>query len=175
MIELFGIGIQTIYLYTLIISGSLIILYLFFGDVVEGLSEGTNFLNPVLILAFLTFLSSIGYLLEALTALNSFLILVIAAIFSIILDTLLNVFVLIPLSKSEESLVYTEDSLKGRLGNVIIPIPENGFGEVLIESISGRISKPAASFENKNIEEGKQVLVIDVKNGVIYVVPHKQY
>lgn len=173
--ELFGIAIQSIYLYTLIISGSLIILYLFFGDIIEGVSEASSFLNPVLILSFLTFMSAIGYLLEAITELNSILILVIAVISSLILDTLLNVFVLIPLSKSEESLVYTEDSLKGRLGNVIIPIPENGFGEVLIESISGRISKPAASFDNGNIEEGKKVLVIDVKNGVLYVVPHNQY
>lgn len=175
MMEIFGIEIQTIYLYTLIISGSLIILYLFFGDVIEGISEATGFLNPVLILAFLTFLSAIGYVLEALTGLNSILILVIAAIVSIILDTLLNVFVLIPLANSEESLVYTEDSLKGRLGNVIIPIPENGFGEVLIESISGRISKPAASFDNKVIEEGKKVLVIDIKDGVLYVVPRNEY
>lgn len=173
--EIFGAGIQTIYLYTLLISGSLIILYLFFGDVVEGVSEATGILNPVLILAFLTFLSAAGYLLEALTALNSILIMVISAIVSLILDTFLNVFVLIPLSKSEESLVYTEDSLKGRIGNVIIPIPENGFGEVLIESISGRISKPAASFDNTFIDEGKKVLIIDVKNGVIYVVPQNQY
>lgn len=173
--ELFGIAIQSIYLYTLIISGSLIILYLFFGDIIEGVAESSSFLNPVLVLSFLTFMSASGYLLEAVTELNSIFILVIAAISSLILDTLLNVFVLIPLSKSEESLVYTEDSLKGRLGNVIIPIPENGFGEVLIESISGRISKPAASFDNENIEEGKKVLVIDVKHGVLYVVPHNQY
>lgn len=173
--ELFGVSIETIYLYTLIISGSLIILYLFFGDIFEGILEATGFINPVLILAFLTFLSAIGFLFEVLTELSSVLILVVAAVCSIILDTLLNVFVLIPLSKSEESLVYTEDSLKGRLGNVIIPIPEDGFGEVLIDSISGRISKPAASFENKNIAEGKKVLVIDVKNGVLYVVPHSQY
>ncbi|QED47294.1 NfeD family protein [Cytobacillus dafuensis] len=173
--ELFGIPIQTIYLYTLIISGSLIILYLFLGDVVEGISEATGFLNPVLVLAFLTFMSAIGYLLEAFTGLSSILIIVISSIASLILDTLLNVFVLIPLANAEESLVYTEDSLKGRIGAVIIPIPENGFGEVLIDSISGRISKPATSFENKEIEEGKKVLVIDVKDGVLYVVPHNQY
>ncbi|KAB2337276.1 hypothetical protein F7731_06580 [Cytobacillus depressus] len=173
--ELFGIPIQTVYLYTLIISGSLIILYLFFGDIIEGISEATSFLNPVLVLAFLTFLSAIGYLLETLTEMNSILIIVIAAIVSLILDALLNVFVLIPLANSEESLVYTEDSLKGRLGNILITIPEDGFGEVLIESISGRISKPAASFDNKAIAEGTKVLVVDVKDGVLYVVPHNQY
>lgn len=173
--ELFGLPIQTIYLYVLIISGLCIILYLFFGDVIEGISEATGFLNPVLILAFLIFMSAIGYLLEALTDMNTFLIMGIAAVSSLILDTLLNVFVLIPLANTEESLAYTEDSLKGRLATVLIPIPEDGFGEILIESISGRISKPAASFDNKMIAEGKKVLIIDVKEGVLYVVPRNEY
>lgn len=175
MMELFGLPIETIYLYTLIISGLLIILYLFFGDIVEGITEATGFLNPVLVLAFLTFMSAIGYLLEFLTMMNSFLIMAIAAVASLILDTLLNVFVLIPLANTEESLVYTEESLKGRIATVLIPIPVDGFGEILIESISGRISKPASSFENQHIEEGKKVLVIDVKDGVLYVVPRNEY
>jgi len=173
--ELFGLPIQTIYLYVLIISGLLIVLYLFFGDVMEGISEATGFLNPVLILAFLIFMSAIGYLFEALTEMNTFLIMAIAAIASLILDTLLNVFVLIPLANTEESLAYTEESLKGRLASVLIPIPEDGFGEILIESISGRISKPAVSLENKMIAEGSKVLIIDVKDGVLYVVPHNEY
>lgn len=175
IMELFGLPIQTIYLYVLIISGLCIILYLFFGDVIEGISEATGFLNPVLILAFLIFMSATGYLLETLTELSTFLIMGIAAIVSLILDTLLNVFVLIPLANTEESLAYTEDSLKGRIANVLIPIPEDGFGEILIDSISGRISKPAASFENKKIEAGTKVLIIDVKEGVLYVVPRNEY
>ena len=171
--ELFGLPIQTIYLYVLIISGLCIILYLFFGDVIEGISEAVGFLNPVLILAFLIFMSATGYLLEALTEMNTFLIMGIAAVVSLILDTLLNVFVLIPLANTEESIAYTEESLKGRLASVLIPIPEDGFGEILIESISGRISKPATSFDNQKIEAGKKVLIIDVKAGVLYVVPHE--
>jgi membrane protein implicated in regulation of membrane protease activity len=173
--ELIGVPFQTIYLYALVISGSLIILYLFFGDMVEGLSEATGFLNPVLILAFITFLSAIGYILEVMTNWNSLVIIAIASVSSVILDTLLNVFVLIPLADTEESLVYTEDSLKGRLALVIIPIPKDGFGEIMIESNSGRISKPATSFENKSINEGEKVLVIDVKDGVLYVVPRNEY
>lgn len=173
--ELLGIPIETIYLYTLIISGMIIVLYVFFGDIAEGMSEGDRVLNPTLILAFLTFMGAIGYLLEVFTELNSYLILVIAAFGSLILDILLNVFILTPLANAEESLVYTEDSLKGRLGHVIIPIPKDGYGEVIIESISGRISKPAASFENVPVEDGVQVLVIDVKDGIIYVVPHHSY
>jgi len=171
---LFGTSIETIYLILLITSGSLTILYLFFGDVLEGIGEATGFLNPVLILAFITFFSAAGYILEFVTSMNSFLIMGIAAIAALLLDVILNVFVLIPMSSAEQSLSYTEKSLEGRVGKVIIPVPDQGFGEVVIENYSGMISKPAASFEDIPIPEGEEVLVIEVKNGVLYVVPYKK-
>lgn len=171
---LFGMPIETIYLILLIVSGSLTILYLFFGDVLEGLGEATGFLSPILILAFITFFSAGGYILELLTSLNSFLIMGIAAITAFLLDIILNVFVLVPMSSAEQSLSYTEKSLEGRIGKVIISIPEKGFGEVVIESYSGMISKPAASFEDMEIPEGSEVLVIEVKDGVLHVMPYKK-
>lgn len=170
---LFGMSIETIYLTLLIVSGSLTILYLFFGDILEGLGEATGFLSPVLILAFITFLSAGGYILEKVTTIHSFIIIIIAAFLAILLDVLLNVFILIPMASAEQSLSYTEKSLEGRVGKVIIPIPEDGFGEVIIESYSGMISKPAASFEDIPIPEGSEVLVIEVRNGVLYVMPYQ--
>ena len=62
-----------------------------------------------------------------------------------------------------------EESLKGRVGKVITSIPENGYGEVLIENVSGRIAKPAKGFENEKIHEGSNVLIVNIKNGVLYV------
>lgn len=171
---LFGASIETIYLILLIVSGSLTILYLFFGDFLEGLGEATVFLNPVLILAFITFFSAGGYILETVTSMNSFLIMGIAAVAALLLDIILNVFVLVPMSSAEQSLSYTEKSLEGRIGKVIISIPEKGFGEVVIESYSGMISKPAASFEDTAIPEGTEILVIEVKDGVLHVMPYKK-
>ncbi|HWO77361.1 MAG TPA: hypothetical protein VNM69_15960 [Bacillus sp. (in: firmicutes)] len=173
--ELFGAPIESIYLAALIISGLITVLYILFGDVLEGVTEATGFLNPTLLLAFFTFFSASGYLWEILTPLNSILIIAISILIAILLDTLLNVFVLIPLSSAEESLVYTEESLKGRIGKVILSVPKDGYGEVVIESNSGNIAKPAASFDDLPIPEGSQVLVIDVKSGVLYVTPHESF
>lgn len=171
---LFGTSIETIYLILLIASGSLTILYLFFGDVLEAVGEATGFLNPVLILAFITFFSAGGYILELVTSINSFLIMGIAALAAFLLDVILHLFVLVPMSSAEQSLSYTEQSLEGRVGKIIIPVPEEGYGEVVIENYSGMISKPAASFEDTSIPEGEEVLVIEVKSGVLYVVPYKK-
>lgn len=170
---LFGTPIETIYLTLLIVAGVLTVLYLFFGDVLEGIGEGIVFLNPVLILSFITFFAAIGYILEYITPLHSIIVAVIAIILALLLDTLMNVFILVPLSTAEESLSYTEESLKGRVGKIIIPIPEDGFGEIIIESKVGMISRPAAAIENETIAEGEKVLVLEVKQSVLYVVPYE--
>ncbi|MFS0672217.1 hypothetical protein [Ornithinibacillus sp. 179-J 7C1 HS] len=169
---LFGVDIQTIYLTTLIISGCLIVLYIFFGDILDAVSEGVPFLNPTLILAFLVFLSSSGYVLEIVTPFSSLIILLISLGFAVIMDVLLNFFVLVPLASAEESLVLTEDSLKGRVGKIIISIPEDGFGEVVIDGKGGMMTRPAASYENTPIPEGTEVLILDTKERVLYVIPY---
>ncbi|NTU27284.1 hypothetical protein HPX95_14030 [Bacillus tequilensis] len=171
--ELLGVPIQTIYLYVLIIAGSLTLLLLFFGDVLAGLSEGIPFLNPTLVLAFFTCFSAGGYIGELVLPLSSLLIALFSCILSIMLVVLLHVFVLVPLSSAEESLAYKEDDLRGRVGKVITAVPVDGFGEVVIEGIGGTISKSAVSFENQQIGYGTRVLVVDVKNGVLSVIPHE--
>ncbi|WP_147533384.1 NfeD family protein [Bacillus marasmi] len=165
--ELFGTPLEAIYLYALIISGAVTIIYLFFGDVLSGLLDGI--INPTLIFSFVTIFSAGGYLCELFTSFHSGLIAAFNAAVALILVTLLNVFVLIPISKAEESLVYRESDLRGRIGMVITTVPEDGYGEVLIESVSGRVSKPAISFKKKEIPNGKKVLIIDVVNGVLQV------
>src|SRR5699024_3750307 len=174
--------IEMIYLTMLIASGILIIVYLLFGDILEGIGETVNFLNPILILAFITFFSASGFILEKVTTINRPVIIAVSVLIALILDTLLNVFVLdtllnvfvlVSMSTAEESLTYTEDSLRGRVGKIMVPIPEGGFGEIVIRSKSGLISKPAAHYDTGMIDAGKRVLVIDNQQGVLLVVPYE--
>jgi membrane protein implicated in regulation of membrane protease activity len=170
--EVFNLPLETIYLYGLIGSGILTILYVFFADVVHF--DGPDFLNPVIIFAFVTIFSASGYLFEKLTLLHYLAILGVSAIIALFLVTILNVFILIPLSNAEESLVYKESDLRGRIGTVITAIPTDGYGEVMLESISGRIAKPATSFDRVQIDNGTNVLVIDIKDGVLQVSSHQE-
>ncbi|WP_100401540.1 NfeD family protein [Bacillus sp. FJAT-42315] len=167
--ELFGFPIDTVYLFLLIASTSVTVLYILFGDVLGGADDGVPFFNPTVLLAFVTIFSAVGYCLEAFSRLESLYILLIAVGVAVVMDLLLYYFVLIPLSSAEESLVYTEESLSGRTGKVIIPIPSGGFGEVIIENSSGMISKPACAFDDQPIAEGTTVLIIEVQKGVLHV------
>ena len=56
---------------------------------------------------------------------------------------------------------------------MIIPIPVDGYGEVIISNTSGTISKSAVSVDGTEIKEGSEVVVIYVKDGVLVVSPYE--
>lgn len=169
MIELNLWSIEQWYLYSLLFLAICMILYLFFGDIADGIGEGIPFFNPTVILAFLTFFSATGFIIETFTSLNSYVIAIISAIFSIVLDILMYYFILVPLKSAEVSMAYTEESLGGQVGKVIVPIPIDGFGEVVVETVNGTISKRATSYDHVSIPYDSKVLIVEVKEGTLYV------
>ncbi len=173
--ELFGLPIVQFYLYALIILALITILYVFFSDVAEGIGEGSPFLDPAVVLSFLTFTAASGYILELVVGWNSGIIIIVALAIAFVLDLLLYFFVLLPLSSAEVSLAYTDASLAGQVGRVIVPVPVDGFGEVVIETVNGLISKRASGYENSSIDYDKEVLVIDVKEGTLIVKEYEPF
>ncbi len=166
---LFGYELHTVYLFVLIIVGCITILYLFFSELFDGLFEGIPFVDPAVILSFITITSAGGFLLEKFTAMSNFSIFIIACIISAIISGLIYFFILVPLKSAEVSMAYTEESLGGQVGKVIVPIPVNGYGEIIIETVNGIISKRATGYENEAIEYEEQVLIIEAKEGTVYV------
>ena len=159
--------IEQIFLYGLFIIGLLTILYVLFADAIEGLDAGI--FNPTSILSFLLFICASGFFLLKLTNWNEEVVIIVALVISAILTFLLYFFVLVPLSSAEVSTAYTDQSLQGLVGKVIVPIPKDGFGEIVIETINGVISKRAVGYDNEEIEYDKQVLIIEVENGAFLV------
>lgn len=160
---------EQIYFYALLIMGAVTILYVFFGDVAEGIGEGIPFFNPTVMMAFVTFVSASGYILEAATTWNSWIVLIVSIAIGAILDFLLYFFFLVPMSSAEVSTAYTDESLAGEIGKVITPIPTDGYGEIVIDTVNGLLSKRATGFDNEEIAYGKEVLVIDVNEGTFLV------
>ena len=162
-------AIEQIYFYVLLITGAATILYVFFGEVVEGIGEGIPFLNPAVIMALVTFVSATGYVLEVSTSWNSWIVLASSVVVGVILDTLLYFLILLPMASTEVSISYTDESLAGHIGKVITPIPIDGYGEIVIETVSGLLNKRASGYDNEEIDYGKEVLVIEVEAGTFLV------
>lgn len=166
---MFDVALSTVYLTIVIAIGLCMVLYLFFADVADGVTDGIPFLDPAVILAFITATAAAGYILEVFSELSHLVIFLTSMVISFIFTALLYYFFLVPLRSAETSLTYTEESLAGQTGRVITPIPVDGFGEVLIETVSGNIHKRAASYNQEDIPYGQEILVIEVMNGTLYV------
>ena len=171
---LLGFSLSTIYMTILVVIGCITVLYLFFADIADGAAEAVPFFDLALILPFITITAAAGYIFEKFSSISALIILIIAMFISIIVTTALYFFLLIPLRSAEVSLTYTEQSLEGQTAKVIVPIPLDGFGEIVIESVNGVISKRAASFQNIEIPYDAEVLIIEVKESTAYVTLYEQ-
>ena len=113
-------------------------------------------------------------MLEQFTSISSVVSFILAIVFATILSALLYFFLLVPLRSAEVSLAYTDESLEGQVGKVITPVPLDGFGEIVIETVNGLISKRAASYHNIEIPYDTQVLIIELKDGTAFVAIYEQ-
>ena len=169
--------IQTLYLYGLIIGGVLTLLYMLFGDVfelIDGIGESTpgSVFNPPVILSFIAVLSGAGYIFEFRNSFDHLTNFVLATLISLVIVSIIHFFVLVPLTKSEQSTATSIADLIGKEGEVIITIPANGIGEVLIRSPFGSTGNIAKCASNTEISQGTFISVIEIdQDGVLIVEP----
>jgi membrane protein implicated in regulation of membrane protease activity len=175
--KMFGYPLETIYLFTLIASGSLTLIYIVLSDVLDGVFDFFDhpILSPQLFLSFITVFSAVGYLFEKYTEFSSLLIGLASGGIGLIVVLLLHFFVFVPLKSAETSLNYSEADLEGRVAKVIVTLPKDGFGEIMIQNKSGVISKPAQSVKNEEIPAGAEVVIVEMKNGVAKVSTYDPY
>ncbi len=166
---MFGYSLEMIYLTILIIIGCCTVLYLFFSDLADVSVDGIPFFDPAVILSFITFTAAVGYFLEKFFSFSSLINLLIAIVIASLFTALLYYFLLVPLRSAEVSLAYTEESLESQVGKVIVPVPLDGFGEIVIETVNGVISKRAASYHHVEIPYDTQVLIIEMRDGTAFV------
>ncbi|OTN86490.1 hypothetical protein A5819_003325 [Enterococcus sp. 7E2_DIV0204] len=166
-----GIPIETIYLYVLIICAGLAVLLVIFGDIFDF--DGP--IDPMLAIPWLAFTSLFGYLGERLLGWNHLMLFLLSGAIASILVFLLNFYVLMPLKNAESTISISEKDMEGNTATVVTPIPISGMGEIQFKSVTGSISRPAAFYapQERPIERGAQVLIIEIKDRVCYVVPYE--
>nr|WP_223702112.1 hypothetical protein [Sutcliffiella deserti] len=173
LMTMFGMEMVSLYLWGLIIFGSVTLIYILLSDVVDGIFDVIP-VDPALILSFFTVFSASGYLLEKFSPFSDWLVLGAASLIAIGLVTLLHFFVFVPIRSAESSLGYSDEDLKGKLAKVIISVPQDGFGEVVLSIGGSTVSKSAQSFDNEPIPYDTEVLIINVQQGVVFVTPYEK-
>ncbi|HCM89380.1 MULTISPECIES: hypothetical protein [Vagococcus] len=167
-----GYPLDTIYLYILIGCTVISILLFIFGDIFDF--DGP--LDPMLMVPWIAFTSLFGIIGENFFNLKSLVVFLISGGIATIIVFLMNFYILVPLKNSESSIAITEKDLEGQKATVITPIPLKGMGEIKISSVTGTITRPASYYKPQveEVKAGSDVLVIEIKDRVCYVVPYKE-
>ncbi|WP_040948729.1 NfeD family protein [Gorillibacterium massiliense] len=147
----------------------------FLGDIISTSLDGildflsADYLNPTVLASGITLFGGVGILTTQYTDMSRGWVLTLAILAAAIGGLAVHFFYVVPMHKSENSTGYSMRGLTGRLGEVITPIPSNGYGEVLIRAGVGVSNHIAASFEHNEIQAGVKVVVVEVKDGILYV------
>lgn len=149
-----------------------------FGDLISNAIDGVlDFLSvdglwkirPMVLVSWITSFGGAGLLLTHYTALGSLWVVVIALAAAIGLSILIFVAYVRPMENSENSTAFSIRELSGLIGEVLVPIPPRGYGEVLLKVGAGRTNQIAASFEGNSLAAGERVVVVEVRDDTLFV------
>ncbi|MGL5514076.1 MAG: NfeD family protein [Sporomusa sp.] len=148
-----------------------------FGDMLDSvLTAATEisfdqaaWLHPMVLVGGITGFGGSGLLLTYYSSFAKVEIAVLAAAIAVALSSLTYFMYVKPMRDCENSTGFFNADLIGRTGEVTVPIPVNGFGEVLIRIGAGNTNQTAASQEQEELPAGTQIVVAQIKEGVLYV------
>lgn len=146
-----------------------------FGDLLSSAAGGfldflsVDFLQPMVVAGAITIFGGAGILLSGYTEWVGLSIILLSAAIAIAGSVLIYYFYVKPMNNSENSTGYSVQDLKGSLGEVIISIPEHGYGEVLVKVGAGVSNHSAKSLDQHPIPAGNKIVVVEVKEGVLLV------
>lgn len=169
---------ETVYMACLIGGILYALISVVFGDwlsqaldgVLDFLSlDGPSIFQPMTLVGGITIFGGAGLLLERYSGLGVWVVALVALLIAIVGAIAVFFLYVKPMENSENSIAFTIGSLAGSRGEVLVPIPENGYGEVLVKVGAGNTNQIAASYDQKPIAGGAHVVVIDVREGVLYV------
>ena len=166
----------------LIVGALLAVLTIVFGEVLGGALDGMlEFLSldgvgvePGSVLGGVTIFGGAGVLLTQYTALGTWWTAVSALAIALALSAALHFFYFKPMKAAENSTAFSLSELVGSIVEVTVPIPAQGYGEVMVSLGTGRTNQIAASWERKAIPRSSKAVVVEVKDGVLYVSPYER-
>lgn len=166
---------ETIYIVCLICGVLYALFALIFGHTgADGMGHGHAHLpvfQPILLVSGATAFGAAGYLLTRFTSLSTLMVLGAAVILGAGLAVAAYFLWVEPMSRAESSTGYAMSQLGGKIGEVSTTIPVNGLGEVLVTMVSGTTFHMAASLDGIPIKQGARVVVVEVRDHVLYVTP----
>ncbi len=131
---------------------------------------GMSPLKPITIVSFITIFGGIG-IIGTSHGLNPIITFILAFIVGLVISFSIFRFVIVPLSKAQNTSAVYQDKLIGMEAVVISKIMENGFGTIGYVVNGTKYNAPAQHVSKKAIEQGEKVLIYVIKDKIFYVEP----
>jgi membrane protein implicated in regulation of membrane protease activity len=133
------------------------------------LLDGPDYIHPMVIMGGVTVLGGTGIVFTEYTSLPLWLNIILSILIAGICSILVYLGYVKPMQRTENSTGYSIQELTGKLAEVIVPIPAQGFGEVMVKVGAANTNQIAASFDKEEIQSGSKVVVVEVKDHVLFV------
>lgn len=131
--------------------------------------EGGDWFNPTVLVGGITAFGGGGLLLSRYTDMAAAAIILVAVAIAVVCGFAVFFLYVRPMQQSENSIGYSIQDLSGKIGEVLVPIPAAGYGEVLVRIGAGVTNQIAASHDGNPIPEGARIVVIEIKEGALHV------
>jgi membrane-bound ClpP family serine protease len=168
----------TIYWACLLGGLALTLLAFFVGDALEGVLDALDSLDglvdPLSLMGGITCFGGAGVILATTTDLGDVPGALLAAGIGLASAVVMHFLYVRPMKSSENSSGYSLKEMQGRIGEVLTTIPARGYGEVLIRMGPSNTFRQAASFNHTEIASGAKVVVVEVRDGDLWVAPFEE-
>ncbi|WP_026881692.1 hypothetical protein [Clostridium akagii] len=138
----------------------------------HGGSDGGSIspLKPITIVSFVTVFGGIG-IIGTSHGINPIITFIVAFLIGLVISFSIFRFVIVPLSKAQNTSAVYQDKLIGMQAVVISKIMENGFGTIGYVVNGTKYNAPAQHVSKKSVEQGEKVLIYLIKDKIFYVEP----
>jgi hypothetical protein len=166
---------QTLYLGCLALGIIFAVVSVLVGDLIGSALHGVfdmvsfDFVNPAILAGGVTVFGGAGVLLSRYSGLEDGAILALSLLIAAFMGVVLHLVVVKPMKHSEMSSGFSMNELPGRIGEVTVPVPAAGYGEIMVKFGAGNSLHTAASFEHHPLPAGIKVVVVEVREGVALV------
>ena len=150
------------------------VLLVLFDTVAGGWIDGVldalpDAVHPMLVVGGVVAFGGAGILLTEYGSFGAWTVAALSVLAASALAVALFFFYVKPMGRAEQSIAYSMTELEGKIGEVSVPIPAIGFGEVGFTFGHGLVYHTAQSVDAEPIPAGARVLAIEVKDGVVAV------
>lgn len=133
--------------------------------------EHFDYLNPTTIVAGITAFGGAGIVLTKYADLAGLPGAILSFVLAVGVSVILHLLYVRPMRRSENSVAFSMHELPGHVGQITIPVPEKGYGEVMIRIGASNICEIAASHDGTPMKAGDTVVVTEVRGDTLIVAP----